>query len=60
MMKQVLQRKHMSRELQFNTHIPNYNMDDIILDLVFYVNNFPNKTWELMDKMKLAWSSIQL
>lgn len=35
-------------------------MDQIILDLGSDVNFMKKKTWELMGKLKLQWSPIQL
>jgi hypothetical protein len=37
-----------------------YDMDGVMLDLGFDVKFFPKKLWELMGKMTLVWSPIQL
>ena len=40
--------------------IGDYDMDYIILDLGSDVNILTRQTWEIMNKPKLDWSSIQL
>ena len=42
------------------THIEDYDMDYIILDLGSDVNILTRKTWEGMGKMILVWSPIHL
>jgi hypothetical protein len=37
-----------------------YDMDGVMLDLGSDVNIFPKKYWEVMGKLKLVWSPIQL
>jgi len=42
------------------TEHKSYEMDHVMLDLGSDMNILPNKSWELMDKPKVVWSSIQL
>jgi hypothetical protein len=35
-------------------------VDNFILDLGFYVNVIPKKTWEIMGEPELVWSPVQL
>ena len=37
-----------------------YEMDEVVLDLGSEVNVMTKQTWEIMAKMKLAFSPIQL
>jgi hypothetical protein len=37
-----------------------YEMDGVMLELGFDVNNLLKKSWELMGKTNLVWSPIQL
>jgi hypothetical protein len=48
------------REFRLNTEVGFYDMDNIILDLGFDVNDIPKKTWEMMGKPNLIYSRIQL
>ena len=48
------------RELRMITHIGDYNMEYIILDLGSDVNILTRQTWESMNKPWLDWSPIQL
>ena len=43
-----------------NTHIGDYDMDFIILDMGSDVNILTKQTWESMGNPKLAWSLLQL
>ena len=40
--------------------IESYEMDEVVLDFGFEVNVMTKQTWEIMVKMKLAFSPIQL
>ena len=46
--------------MRLNTMIGSYEMDEVVLDLGFEVNVMKKKTWEIMAKMKLTFSPIQL
>jgi hypothetical protein len=50
----------MGREFKMTVELESYEMDDIMLDLVSNVNILPKKSWELMGKLNLVWSLIQL
>jgi hypothetical protein len=50
----------MGRECKMKVDLGSYDMDNVMLDLGYDVNNLLKKSWELMDKPKLVWSSIQL
>ena len=43
-----------------NENIGDFNMGDIILDLVSEVNVLPKKTWEAMGEPTLGYSPIHL
>jgi hypothetical protein len=53
-------KKRTNREFKFSTQIREYNIDNVILDLRYNVNELPTKTWEMMGKPMLLWSPIQL
>ena len=44
--------------MQLTTHIGDYEMDLVILDLGSDANVLPKKTWQQMGKPKLEWSTI--
>jgi len=46
--------------MRLTTHIGEYEIDQIILDLESNVNVLMKHTWELMGKKKLQWSLIQV
>ena len=46
--------------MQIGTVIGSYEMDEVVLDLGSEVNVMTKKTWEIMAKLKLAFSPIQL
>ena len=46
--------------MQLLTHIGDYEMDQVILDLGSDANVLPKQTWERMGKPTLQWSPIQL
>ena len=46
--------------MRLSTHIGDYDMDEVILDLGSEVNVLTKQTWELMGRPKLSYSSIQL
>ena len=48
------------REMRITAQIGEYEMDKFILDFGSKANVVKKKTWELMGKMKLQWSPIQL
>jgi hypothetical protein len=57
----IQRRKQRSgREFRLNSHIDNYEISDVMLDLGSDVNILPKKTWEAMGKPKLIYSPIQL
>jgi hypothetical protein len=57
----IQRRKRRSRrEFRLNTHIDNYEIINVMLDLGSDVNILPKKTWESMGKPKLVYSPIQL
>ena len=43
-----------------NSHIGDYDMDFIILDLGSDVNILTRKTWELMGNPQLVWSYVNI
>jgi len=49
-----------NEELHLNAQIGDYDIDYVVLDLVLEVNVMMKKTWELMGKPKLIYSSIRL
>jgi hypothetical protein len=51
-------RRRTSREFSLNANIGDFNMGDIILDLVSKVNVLPNKTWKCMGKPTLGYSPV--
>jgi hypothetical protein len=42
------------------TKLGGYDKDGVMLDLGSDVNILPKKCWEVMGKLKLAWSPIQV
>jgi hypothetical protein len=57
---QVSKQKCTSREFKMTTELGGYDMDGVMLDLGSDVNILPKKSWELMGKLNLVWSPIQL
>jgi hypothetical protein len=55
---QVSKKNHIGQEFKMILELDGYDMDGIMLDMGFYVNIFPNKSWEVMGKLKLVWSPI--
>jgi hypothetical protein len=53
-------RRRTSREFRLNANIKDFNMGDIILDLVSEVNVLPKKTWKCMGEPTLGYSPVQL
>lgn len=50
----------MGQEMRLSTHIGDYDMDKVVLDMGLVVNVLTKQTWELMGKPKLRYSPIQL
>ena len=48
------------REIHMNSHIGDYDMDFIILDLGSYVTILTRKTWELIGNPQLVWSHVNI
>ena len=46
--------------MRLSVVIGSYEMDEVVLDLGFEVNVMTKQTWEIMVKLKLAFSPIQL
>ena len=46
--------------MRLSTVIGTYEMDEVVLDLGSEVNVMTKQTWEIMAKLKLAFSPIQL
>ena len=46
--------------MRMNVHIGDYDVDSVILDLGSDVNILTKKTWEMMGKLHLVWTLIQL
>ena len=46
--------------MRLSAMIGSYEMDEVVLDLGSEVNVMTKQTWEIMEKPKLAFSSIQL
>ena len=46
--------------MRLNTVIGLYEMDEVVLNLGSEVNVMTKQTWEIMEKLKLAFSPIQL
>jgi hypothetical protein len=46
--------------MRLSTVIRSYEMDEVVLDLGSEVNVMTKQTWEIMAKLKLAFSPIQL
>ena len=46
--------------MRLSAQIGDYDMDEVILDLGFEVNVLTKKTWEVMGRPKLSYSSIHL
>jgi hypothetical protein len=57
---QVLNKKRTNGEFRLSSHIGEYDVDNVILNLGYDVNVLPKKTWEMMGKPKLIWSHVQL
>lgn len=55
-----IRKRRSRREFRLNTHIDNYEIINVMLDLGSDVNILPKKTWESMGKPKLVYSPIQL
>ena len=47
-------------EMRLSVVIGSYEMDEVVLDLGSKVNVMTKQTWEIMAKLKLAFSPIQL
>jgi hypothetical protein len=57
----IQRRKQRSgREFRLNSHIDDYEISDVMLDLGSDINILLKKTWEAMGKPKLFYSPIQL
>ena len=46
--------------MRLNAMIRSYEMDEVVLDLGFEINVMTKQTWEIMVKLKLTFSPIQL
>lgn len=57
---QVSKKPRISHEFRINAQIGDYDIENIVIDLGSDVNVMPKKTWEIMGKPKLLWSSIAL
>jgi hypothetical protein len=57
---QVNKIKCIGREFKMTFELGSYEMDGVMLDLGSSMNVFPKKLWELMGKLNLVWSPIQL
>ena len=55
-----LQKRKIGKEMRTNIQIRDYEVDSVILDLGFDVNILTKQTWQLMGKLTLGWSSVQL
>ena len=55
-----LQNRKTGKEMRMNIQIGDYEVDSSILDLGSDVNILTKKTWQLMGKQTLGWSSMQL
>ena len=53
-------RLKIGHELRMNSHIGDYDMDYIIMDLGSDVNILTKHTWESIGKPRLAWSPVQM
>jgi len=53
-------KKGTRKEMRLTTQIGEYDMGQVILDIGSDANVLLKKTWELMGKLKLQWSTIQL
>ena len=51
---------NIGQEIHMNSHIGDYDMDFIILDLGSDVNILTRKTWELMGNPQLVWSYVNI
>ena len=58
--KNLHRQKRTGKEMRLSAQIGEYDMDQVILDLVSKANFLTKKTWELMGKLKLQWSPILL
>lgn len=47
-------------ELHLDAQVDRYDIKDVMLDFVFYVNILPKNSWETMGEPKLVYSLIQL
>jgi hypothetical protein len=57
---QFLHKKRTNKEFKLSVQIGEYDMDNVILDLGSNVNVIPRKMWEMMGKLKLVCSTVQL
>ena len=57
---QVRQRPRTGGETKLTTHIGDYEMEQIVLDIGSDINAKTKHTWEAMGKTGLKWSPIQL
>lgn len=53
-------KKRTSREFWIDAQVARFHIKDTMLDLGSDVNIFPKKTWEVLGKMQLKHSPIQL
>ena len=51
---------HTGQEMRLSTVIGAYEMDEVVLDLGSEVDVMTKQTWEIMVKLKLTFSPIQL
>jgi hypothetical protein len=56
----VLYRKRTNVEFRFSAQIGEYDVDNVILDLVSNMNVLPKQTWAMMGKPKLVLSHVEL
>ena len=57
---QIKRYVHIGREMRLSAVIGYYEMDEVVLDLGSEVNVMTKQTWEIMAKLKLSFSPIQL
>ena len=55
-----LKKRKTGKEMRMNIQIGDYEVESVILDLGSDVNILTKKTWQLMGKPVLGWSSVQL
>jgi CRISPR/Cas system CSM-associated protein Csm2 small subunit len=53
-------KRRTNKELHLNTHIGEYDIDYVVLDLGLKVNVMTKQTWALMGKPKLIYSPIRI